>query len=388
MSFVETRAQEYAENHVIIALDARSDMNVNPSNWEYNVKVVEDNISSILSKNGIKKGLVSTMTYSMGSQEIDLSKYTHRIAIAEPFSLDNIKNYWTKLSQTRDEGSRFSLLSIAKPYCLKAVKVESDDNTAKLAYRTFLILITDLRYNGNDDFHDELRHKPGMNQNLLNKILRDVKVVQQNYFYDFISQVQLNRGYMMLFECVPQQKYFALESVTEYPHNLVAKRTKKGYLLSFEFKSYNNPNYKLLKTEVSTGNEIITVRGYNKVEFLIPSNSFIESDTIHVKIKSWVRLLDGIYNRTILSPDGAELQGRDGLNRIIIVEQEPKAKLLWIIPLPDFLFKISFWTSDQTIAAGVWSILIILFMFVLIIYLIGKTMKYNPQKIGPSKYNV
>ena len=58
MSFVETRAQEYAENHVIIALDARSDMNVNPSNWEYNVKVVEDNISSILSKNGIKKGLV------------------------------------------------------------------------------------------------------------------------------------------------------------------------------------------------------------------------------------------------------------------------------------------------------------------------------------------
>lgn len=388
MSFVETRAQEYAENHVIIALDARSDMNVNPSNWEYNVKVVEDNISSILSKNGIKKGLVSTMTYSMGSQENDLSKYTHRIAIAEPFSLDNIKNYWTKLSQTRDEGSRFSLLSIAKPYCLKAVKVESDDNTAKLAYRTFLILITDLRYNGNDDFHDELRHKPGMNQNLLNKILSDVKVVQQNYFYDFISQVQLNRGYMMLFECVPQQKYFALESVTEYPHNLVAKRTQKGYLLSFEFKSYNNPNYKLLKTEVSTGNEIITVRGYNKVEFLIPSNSWIESDPIHVKIKSWVRLLDGIYNRTILSPDGAELQGRDGLNRIIIVEQEPKAKLLWIIPLPDFLFKISFWTSDQTIAAGVWSILIILFMFVLIIYLIGKTMKYNPQKIGPSKYNV
>lgn len=388
MSFVETRAQEYAENHVIIALDARSDMNVNPSNWEYNVKVVEDNISSILSKNGIKKGLVSTMTYSMRSQENDLSKYTHRIAIAEPFSLDNIKNYWTKLSQTRDEGSRFSLLSIAKPYCLKAVKVESDDNTAKLAYRTFLILITDLRYNGNDDFHDELRHKPGMNQNLLNKILSDVKVVQQNYFYDFKSQVQLNRGYMMLFECVPQQKYFALESVTEYPHNLVAKRTKKGYLLSFEFKSYNNPNYKLLKTEVSTGNEIITVRGYNKVEFLIPSNSWIESDTIHVKIKSWVRLLDGIYNRTILSPDGAELQGRDGLNRIIIVEQEPKAKLLWIIPLPDFLFKISFWTSDQTIAAGVWSILIILFMFVLIIYLIGKTMKYNPQKIGPSKYNV
>lgn len=388
MSFVETRAQEYAENHVIIALDARSDMNANPSNWEYNVKVVEDNISSILSKNGIKKGIVSTMTYSMGSQENDLSKYTHRIAIAEPFSLDNIKNYWTKLSQTKDEGSRFSLLSIAKPYCLKAVKVESDDNTAKLAYRTFLILVTDLRYNGNDDFHDELRHKPGMNQNLLNKILRDVKVVQQNYFYDFISQVQLNRGYMMLFECVPQQKYFALESVTEYPHNLVAKRTKKGYLLSFEFKSYNNPNYKLLKTEVSTGNEIITVRGYNKVEFLIPSNSWIESDTIHVKIKSWVRLLDGIYNRTILSPDGAELQGRDGLNRIIIVEQEPKAKLLWIIPLPDFLFKISFWTSDQTIAAGVWSILIILFMFVLIIYLIGKTMKYNPQKIGPSKYNV
>lgn len=387
-SLIETRAQEYAENHVIIALDARSDMNVNPSIWKYNVKVIENNLSSILSKNGIKKGIVSTMTYSMDSQDNDLSKYTHRISVAEPFSLDNIKNYWAKLSRTKDGGSKFSLLSIAKPYCLKAVKAESDDNTAKLAYRTFLILITDLRYNGNDDFHDELRHKPGMNQSLLNKILGEVKVVQQNYFYDFISQVQLNRGYMMLFECIPQQKYFALESVTEYPHNLVAKRTKNGYSLSFEFKSYNNPNYKLLKSKVSIGNESITVHGYNKVELLIPSKTWNGNDTIHANIKSWVRLLDGIYNRTILSPDGAELQGKDGLNKIIVVERESNAKLLWIIPLPDILFKISFWTSDQTIAAGAWSVLIILTLIVFIIYLIGKTMKYNPKKIGPSKYNV
>ena len=388
MGVIQTHAQNYAENHVIIALDARSDMNVNPLNWMKNVKIIEDNISSILSKNGIENGIISTMTYSMDAYENDLSKYTHRIAVAEPFSLDNIKSFWKKLSQTKEEGSRFSLLSIAKPYCLKAVKAESNDNTAKLAYRTFLILITDLRYNGNDDFHDELRHKPGMNQTLLNKILEEVKNVQQNYFYDFISQVQLNRGYMMLFECIPQQKYFALESITEYPHNIVASRTKEGYALSFEFKNYNNPNYELLKSEVSIRNEVVSVKGNGKVEFLIPSNTWNGADTIHANIKSWVRLLDGIYNRTILSPDGAELQGRDGLNKIIVVEREPKAKLLWIIPLPDFLYNISFWTSDQTIAAGVWSVLIIMALIVLIIYLIGKTMKYDPKKVGPSKYNV
>lgn len=388
MSYIQTQAQDYAKNHVIIALDARSDMNVNPSNWMYNTKTIEDNISSILSKNGIENGIVSTMTYSMESHENDLSKYTHKISVAEPFSLDNIKSFWKKLSQTREDGSRFSLLSIAKPYCLKAVKAESNDNTAKLAYRTFLILITDLRYNGNDDFHDELRHKPGMNQALLNEILGEVKIVQQNYFYDFISQVQLNRGYMMLFECIPQQKYFALESITEYPHNIVASRTKDGYTLSFEFKSYDNPNYELLKSEVSIGNEVVSVEGYGKVEFLIPSDTWNGTDTIHANIKSWVRLLDGIYNRTILSPDGAELQGRDGLNKFIVVEPEPKAKLLWILPFPDFLFNISFWTSDQTIAAGVWSVLIILALIVLIIYLIGKTMKYDPKKVGPSKYNV
>lgn len=384
-SLVQTQAQEYANNHVIIALDARSNLK---SNWSYNKAVIGDNLSKLLHANGIEDGMVSTLTYSMDSLENDLSKYTHKIAVAEDFTLEDICNYWKKLSETRDEGVRFSLLSLAKPYCLKAVKVDSDDNSAKLTYRTYLILITDLKYNGNDDFHDELRHKPGMSQSMLNKILGEVKIVQQNYFYDFISQIQLNKGYMMLFECIPQQKYFALESVAEYPHNIIAKRTKDGYSLEFGFISYNNPNYNLLKSEVFVGNETVTVNGYNKVKVLIPSNVWQKNDTIHAKIKSWVRLLDGIYNRTILSPDGAELQGKDGLNKIVVVQREPHAKILWIVPLPDFLFNMSFWTSDQAIAAGVWSVIILFALVAFIIYLIGKTMKYDPKKVGPTKYNV
>lgn len=384
LSIVQTQAQNYAENHVIIALDARSCLNINPSNWDNNVKSIENNISRLLQDSGIKSGIVSTLTYSLDDCENDLSKYTHIIDVAQDFTLDNIKMYWEKLSRTRDEGVRFSLLSLAKPYCLKAVKVEPDDNTAKLAYRTFLILITDLKYNGNDDFHDELRHKPGMNPSLLNSILGEVKVVQQNYFYDFISQVALNRGYMMLFECIPQQKYFALESVVDFPHNIIAKRTKDGYSLEFDLKSFNNPNYDLLKSEVTIGSKKVVVQGFNKVEVQIPSQSWKGSDTIHATIKSWVHLLDGIYNRTILSPDGTELQGKMGLNKIIVVQREPHARLLWIFPLPDFLFKISFWTSNQAIAAGVWSVLIIVALIALIIYLIGKTMitapseEYNP----------
>lgn len=388
LSFVQLQAREYAKNHVIIALDARSDINVNPSNWSYNTIIVGDNLSKLLRANGIEDGIVSTLTYSMDSRENDLSKYTHKIAVAEDFTLEDINNYWKELSETRDEGVRFSLLSLAKPYCLKAVKVDSEDNSAKLTYRTYLILITDLKYNGNDDFHDELRHKPGMSQSMLSKILGEVKLVQQNYFYEFISQIQLNRGYMMLFECIPQQKYFALESVAEYPHNIIAKRTKDGYSLEFGFISYNNPNYNLLKSEILVGNETVTVNGYNKVKILIPTNVWQKSDTIHANIKSWVHLLDGVYNRTILSPDGAELQGKNGLNKIIVVQREPHAKILWIVPLPDFLFNISFWTSDQTIAAGVWSVFILFALVAFIIYLIGKTMKYDPKKVGPTMYNV
>lgn len=388
VSFVHLQAHEFAENHVIIALDARSELNVNSSNWNYNANIIGYNLSKLLQRNGIERGIMSTMTYSLASQENDMSKYTHKIAVAEDFTLEDINNYWEQLSETRDEGVRFSLLSLPKPYCLKAVKVDSEDNSAKLAFRTFLILITDLKYNGNDDFHDELRHKPGMSQSLLNKILGEVKVVQQNYFYDFISQIKLRGGYMMLFECIPQQKYFALESVTEYPHNIIAKRTKDGYSLEFEFTSYNNPNYRLLKSEVLVGNETVTVHGYNKVKVLIPSNIWENGDTIHATIKAWVRLLDGIYNRTILSPDGGELQGKEGLNKIIVVQREPHAKILWIVPLPDLLFNMSFWTSDQAIAAGVWSILILFALIAFIIYLIGKTMKYDPKKGGSNKYNV
>ena len=386
LSFVQTKAQVYADNHVIIALDARSDLKYD---WSTNVAMVNRNLPLLLKNNGIESGIVSTMTYSLESYENDLSKYTQKDAIAEDFTIQNIDNYWRRLSTTIKSGeTKFSLLSIAKPYCLKAVMVDPKDNSAKLAYRTFLILITDLKYNGNDDFHDELRHKPGMNQSLLSKILGEVKVVQQNYFYDFISQVSLNRGYMMLFECIPQQKYFALESVADYPHNIIAKRTKDGYSLEFDFKSYNNPNYDLLKSEVIIGNETVLVQGFNKVKLLIPSYMWESNDTVHAHVKSWVRLLDGIYNRTILSPDGAELQGKEGLNKKIVVQREPHAKILWIVPLPEILFKMSFWTSDQTIAAAVWSVLVIIALIVFIIYLIGKTMKYNPNKVGSTKYNV
>lgn len=370
--------QNVYENHVIIALDARSELKINQSVWSSNEQVIRNQINDILNKSKIEKGIVSTLTYSLESSDNDLSHYTHNVETAVEFDNSNLTANWTKLAQIIDNGSRFSLLSIAKPYCLKSVACSTDENS-KLANKTYLILITDLKYNGNDDFHDELRHKPGMSQTLLNSILGEVKTVQQNYFYDFMCQVPLTRGYMMMFNCVPQQKYFALESVVEYPHNIIANRTKDGYNISLAMNSYDNPNYQLINSVLSVGNQEKKVVGLGTVDFNISSNAWQTNDTILLKIKSWVRLLDGIYNRTVLSPDGNELQGKNGLNRTVVIEKEADAKILWLIPLPDFLYKISFWTADQYVAAGVWSFIGILIIFIIIIYFIGKTMRYKPE---------
>lgn len=374
---VVTFGQNVYENHVIVALDARSDLKINQSVWNSNEQIIRNQINAILKKNKLEKGIVSTLTYSIESSDNDLSHYTHNVETAVEFNNNNLTANWTKLAQTIDNGSRFSLLSIAKPYCLKSVACSTDENS-KLTNKTYLILITDLKYNGNDDFHDELRHKPGMSQTLLNSILGEVKTVQQNYFYDFMCQVPLTRGYMMMFYCVPQQKYFALESVVEYPHNIIANRTKDGYKISLSMNSYDNPNYQLINSVLSVGHHEKTLSGFGTVDFNISSDTWQANDTIHLKIKSWVRLLDGIYNRTVLSPDGNELQGKNGLNRTVVIEKEADAKILWLIPLPDFLYKISFWTADQYIAAGVWSVIFILIIFLIILYFIGKTMKYKP----------
>lgn len=376
MSRFDCMAYEIYENHVILALDARNEMQLNPDNWSNCKNIIKNKLPRMLKNQNVESGIVSTIVFSIPELDSNLDNYIKKHKVAEPFNLDNIDSYWEQLSKVSLDGNRFSLLSIAKPYSLMALKAEDNDDA--MVERTYLVLVSDLKYNGNDDFYDELRHKPNVNSHTLNSILNNVKNVQQNYFYSFIDQVELPRGYLMLFECIPQQKYFALESVVDYPHEVTARRTKAGYIADVKISSFDNPNYELIDIEGRhKTSEPKRLEGFGVMTFLLGQDAFQTSDTIHIDLKARVRLIDNIYNRTVLTADGSELQGANGLNKQIIAKKEDNAKILGMIPLTDFLFKISFWTDNQQIAAVSWSIVFIIILIAVVLLIVRNNLKFR-----------
>jgi len=65
-----------------------------------------------------------------------------------------------------------------------------------------------------------------------------------------------------------------------------------------------------------------------------------------LSLKSWVRLKDGVYNRTVLHPDGSELQGAKGLmtiNKTIAIAMITKT----IIKIQPHTLAATSWLSVQ-----------------------------------------
>ena len=131
-----------------------------------------------------------------------------------------------------------------------------------------------------------------------------------------------------------------------------------------------------MKTEVQLLNyDIITLNGYESFELDLPREQ--NSPDINLSLKSWVRLKDGVYNRTVLHPDGSELQGAKGLNREIHVIFESDTKILGFIPLSQVLYKASFWTDNQDVAASVWGWIFIIVFVIIAIAIVLLIVKNN-----------
>jgi hypothetical protein len=55
------------------------------------------------------------------------------------------------------------------------------------------------------------------------------------------------------------------------------------------------------------------------------------------------------------------------------------------MPLPDFLFNISFWTSSQSVAANTWGWIFIFILLAIIVFAIYKSNIYKPN---PKEINI
>ena len=360
---------------LIVALDVRSRVKT-----YWSASSISNCISGILAKNNIKPDNVSGVLYGIEEGAPTPTGFSKLKVEPEP-----IKNSYVGLLETLHSqipyGTFYSITSFAKPYSLMALKGKQNTN------RTFMVIITDGVYNGNDDYYGEASYvKNRFTEEGKNQFKKEIKSVQTNYFCQFIEQQPINGGYVQLYEFIPLQQYFALESVLSFPHDIVAERKKGEYQITFPIVGIQNDDYKIerlvvtvssgsgdviFKEEVTPGKELIINIPNDKLYGIVSS--------ANIEVKAWVKLCDGIYNNTILHPEGSKLQGAEGLYRRINIKLEDDAKILGVIPLPDFLFYLSFWTSSQTTAANSWAWILIFIAIAAVVYIIYKSNIYKPD---------
>lgn len=374
------------DKHLIVSIDLKSEITM--YDREYAVSKIKSVIPRMLRNNNITEGYASIQFFSVNENASNLEEYVKNLN--DPFTQFSDVNYVVDGLLESDfyqyHGNHYSVVTIAKPYSLLKFRDIASD---KLIEKTYLILVTDYKYNGNDDFYGELKHVPRISKDTKESIMNTIKDVQQNYFYKFIAEENISRyprsGYISLFEVIPLQQYFSIESVLDFPHKITATRTKDGYKATFKINQLENPNYRFISSEaflpVEGHDEIRSVKLNQDVIFDIPERLVEElgEDNISINFRTWVQLIDNVYNHTSLSPDGDKLQGADGLNRSIKIELEKDVEILGFIPLTDGLYNISFWTNNQNVAAATWGVIFILILLGIMIFIIWRSTQYRSK---------
>lgn len=361
---------------LIIAADKRSDVN---RTW--NSSTISNRIETLMRKIKVKPNCIAGVIYGIPNSSKTPKNFSQLVSNPEK-SRVTMRSVLQCIKQKLPPSGKgfYSITSFAKPYALMALIKKMKTN------RTFVVIISDGKYNGNDDYYGEFSKYVNPNFSLQGRKMfkTAIKNVQMNYFCEFISETAITGGYIQLFEYIPLQQYFALESVLNFPHKIIALRGKGKYIIRIPFSSVENKNYKIQKLQVrlyikNKLTNTLTTSTNSKIKLRIEPK---DKNDAQIELRSWVKLNDGVYNNTILHPDGSKLQGASGLTHIIKVEPEDNAKILGIIPLSDFLFYLSFWTSSQETAATVWGWIFVLSALGIIIYAIYRN---NIYKVDPKE---
>lgn len=319
----------------------------------------------------------------------------------------NIKNYFSENWNTwlgsisMSQYSTYSLLTISKPYCLSHFSKFGKSHDVN---RTFMIVVSDHVYNG--DFYGEVTNWRQHHEQNFGEAISDKDVfplcyaVNQYYYIRFLTSVPIMnnnnyapKGYVDLYEFVPLQKNFYMGTVLDFPKVIKAKRVRGDkYSCDINILNRNHPSYEVLQLRASINNEIIKSSKESRFDISDTVNCKFEvsgdKSVKSLNLKAWIRLSDGVYNSTILSPSpfATVESGRNGLDVNIPVEYEEKAKLLFM-PFPDFLW-FDFLPDNQYDAALIWRIFILIVMVIALsafIISLFKSKQYFTPNIGEIK---
>lgn len=354
-----------------------------------------DNFSCVAFRANIDKNSLEHFIRPI-SNEQDSLVHIENVSSSFQRQLDAEWNSWlTSKPYGENFPEGFSLLTVAKPYCFNYF---SKCDKKAMTSRTFMVVVSDRRFNG--DLYLEivnLRQSgqkiyklPGIKDDEVYSVCYDVN---QSYFIRLIKteEIKMSKsanpsGYVELFEFVPLQKNFSLNSVFELPKTIKAKRVRGGkYQCDLSLINRQNDNYKPLKLSIRINDESCGTFGADELSsrIEIPIEVDNKNKADEIELEGEVLLTDGVYNSTLITanPSAIVESGRDGAIVRIPIEYEPTAEIFGVIPLPDFLWWGIF-PDDQEDTAMLWqfifSIIILCIVVVSIVSFIKKKQYYTP----------
>lgn len=374
-------------NHTVISVDCAG------CPWARTM-TTRDSVRAFIDKKGIYEGddmcsLVGFRAHSRDMESFAIGKFSYLRKTDENFLWQN----WSQSLEgvSNDGGEGYSLVSVAKPYSLIALKTSENYTN-----RTFLVMVTDRRYNGGDFYAEVIeflrsvygRYFPVERVRAMNDLFKVCYDVEKEYYIRYLETRTLGMNrYLEFYEFIPLQETFSLPSVWDYRNIITAKR-RRGHKFEVVFDAIprDNAHYavKKVELEMSNGQHARTLEGsVDTVRYhAIIDNGKNKPHTL--KMKVWVNLIDDCYNATVLSPVEAapDYLGRKGLNLSIPVQYENPAKIVFCIPMPDFLWW--FFPDDQYKAAIVMNAIIVMVIFiVLLIYIkVRQYYKLTPKDVS------
>lgn len=390
---------EVLNKHVIIALD-------NALNPKYETVLCDQNrIKQAVAKIVVNLDLKEGDYYSFVN--VGINEYSESInKLARPIKdakgklivwreFKNVKDMFSQgkswydmvLTQGINEinymGRQFSLLTGAKAYSLSCIPKQRGE---KIANKTYLVMITDDQYNGNNNQNTEFNtmYNTRMSKQ---EFLTHCRNVAKYYNFQFSHSILIDstleaRYEAFLYEVVPSSSY-ALGAVVNYPANLGLHRVKGGYRLQFPLETVSDEFLiKCLGVHIITSQSGKRVRRTHyfypqdkEVSVLVPIDAV--SDRLEVEIEGWIYQNDSIYGGVLLNPYDP-LFSRLHTRQVLTLTNE--AKIYGLLPIPDGLW---LFTDDCQTAVITWDIICLLVFIAgicLIAYLIFNSITaYRPN---------
>lgn len=385
---LNARESSSERQHIILAFDGATSLSLNnPSIRDTVTKTLfgdivgleDDDLLSVVCAAGNAENYDDPLVkVRFGWAKVECNNVKQKLA--------NEWNDYAKRDWFSTPSEPYSLLSISKPYILKAL---SCDNTTNYVDRTIIIYITDNIYNGNDYYLEAryfLNNKIYSNDfyKSLNKLMTPCADVAEEYSIKFLGgrivDVNHHRAYVDIFELVHNHQSINLSTVLSHRPIIEAKRQFGGnYTFDFDIKAYNN-HFDVLSIEAYgySGKSDDDVEGvhqqiYKHNEELTFGQSDVISGEFHrsapfkfLHVKSLIHINENAYGAT-----------RFNLEHDVEIVLEPDATIVFgKIRLPDYIW-LPWCDSQYEVAMGINIILVILAIIAFVIYILCRR-SYTP----------